>query len=80
MLNNLQQMLLKLLQKGQFKTQQKQLVILLVIKLLIELRKSKSSPQNNSKTIMNEHDNEILKERCISPEERQKIIDDLRLV
>ena len=80
MLNNLQQMLLKLLQKEQFKTQQKQLVTLLVIKLLIELRKSKSSPQNNSKTIMNENDNEILRERCISPEERQKIIDDLRLI
>ena len=29
---------------------------------------------------MNEHDNEILKERCISPEERQNIIDDLRLI
>ena len=36
---NLQQMRLKLLQKEQFKKQQKQLVISLVIKLLIELQK-----------------------------------------
>ena len=41
---------------------------------------SKSSPQNNSETITNEHDKEIPKERYISPEERQKIIDDLRLI
>ena len=39
-LNNLQQMHLKLLQKESFKKQQKQLVIWLVTKLLIELRKS----------------------------------------
>ena len=38
MLNNLQQMRLKLLQKEQFNKQQKQLVIWLVIKLLTELR------------------------------------------
>ena len=40
MLNNLEQMHLKLLQKELFKKQQKQLVIWLVTKLLIELRKS----------------------------------------
>ena len=39
-----------------------------------------SSPQNNSETITNEHDKEIPKERQISPEERQKIIDDLTLI
>ena len=38
-LKNLQQMRLKLLQKEQFKKQQKKLVISLVIKLLIELQK-----------------------------------------
>ena len=37
---------------------------------------SKTSPENNS--VINEK--EILKERYISPEERQKIIDDLRLI
>ena len=40
---------------------------------------SKSSLQNNSEIITNEHDQEIPKERYISPEERQKIIGDLRL-
>ena len=35
-------------------------------------------PQNNSETITNEHDKEIPKGRYISPEERQKVINDLR--
>ena len=39
-----------------------------------------SSPQNNSETIINEHDNEIPKERYISPKEIYKIIDDRRLI
>ena len=38
------------------------------------------STQNNSEIINNEHDKEIPKERCISPEEYQKIIGDLRLM
>ena len=41
---------------------------------------SKNSQQNNSETVTNENDKEIPKERYISPEERQKIIDDLRLI
>ena len=41
---------------------------------------SRSSPQNNSQTITNEHDKEIPKERYISAEEIQKIIDDLILI
>ena len=41
---------------------------------------SKNSPQNNSETVTNEHDKEMPEERYISPEERQKIIDDLRLI
>ena len=40
---------------------------------------SKTSQHNNSETVTNEHDKEILKERYLSPEERQKIIDDVRL-
>ena len=36
---------------------------------------SRSSPQNKSETITNEHE-----ERYIPPEERQKIIDDLKLM
>ena len=39
-------------------------------------RVSKTSPQNNSET----NQKEILRERYISPEQRQKIIDDLRLI
>ena len=40
---------------------------------------SKSFQQNNSETITNERDKERTKERNLSPEERQKIIDGLRL-
>ena len=39
----------------------------------------KNSQENNSATVINEHDKEIPKERYISPEERQEIIDELRL-
>ena len=40
---------------------------------------SQNSHQNNSQTVTNENDKEVPKERYISPEERQKIMDDLRL-
>ena len=40
---------------------------------------SKTSPQNNSEENI-EDDREIHRERYISPEQRQKIIDDLRLI
>ena len=70
---------LKLLQKEQFKKQHQQLVIWLVIKLLIQFQKfQKTLKQNNSETIKN--DKEIPKESYISPEDRQKIIDDSRLI
>ena len=41
---------------------------------------SQNSQQNSSETVTNEHDKEIPKERYISPKERQKINDDLRLI
>ena len=41
---------------------------------------AKPLPQNNSETITNEQDKEIPKESYVSPEERQGIIDDLRLI
>ena len=41
---------------------------------------SNNSQQNNSETVTNEYDKEIPKERCISPEQRQQIIDNLRLI
>ena len=79
MLNNLQQMRLKLVQKEQFKKQQKQLVIWLIIKLLIKsLKFKKKLQQNNLETVTNEHGKEIPKEKYISLEERQEIIDKLR--
>ena len=72
---------LKLVQKDQFKKYRKQLVISLVIRVLTELLKfEKKSQQNNSEAVRNEHNKEIPKERHISPEERQKNNDDLRLV
>ena len=40
---------------------------------------SKHSQQNNSETVTNENDKKILKERYVLPEEKQNIIDDLRL-
>ena len=40
---------------------------------------SKKSQQNNSERVTNDNDKEIPKERYISPEKRQEIIDDLRL-
>ena len=41
---------------------------------------SNNSQQNNPETITNENDKEIPEERYISPEERQNIIDNLRLI
>ena len=41
---------------------------------------SKNSQQNNPETVKAEHDKEIPKERYTSSEERQKIIDNLRLI
>ena len=45
----------------------------------------RTSPQNNSETVAYEienieHDKEIPKERYISPEKKQRITDDLRLI
>ena len=41
---------------------------------------TKNLQQNNSETISNEHDKDMPKESYISPEERQKINDNLRLI
>ena len=41
---------------------------------------SKNSQQNNSETVTNEHDKEIPKEKHVSPEERQEIIDEIRKI
>ena len=56
-------------------------MIWLVIKFLIKLQGgSQNSPKNNSETVTSEHDKEIPKERYISSEERQRIIDEMRLI
>ena len=39
------------------------------------MKASRSSPQNNSETVTNEHDKQTPKERYVSSEKRQKIID-----
>ena len=41
---------------------------------------SKTLQQNHPETVRNDNDKKIPKERYISPEEKQKIIDDLRLI
>ena len=57
------------------------MVIWLVIKLLTEITKVLKNPQqNNSETVTNEHNKEIPKERYTSPDERQKIIENLKLI
>ena len=58
--NNPLQLHLKLSQKEHFQKQQKQLVILLAIKFLTELQMANILPQNNSETVANEHDKNIL--------------------
>ena len=63
---------LKLHQKERCKKQQKQVVIWLKIKLL---KKSQEPSKNNSE----KNEEEILREKYILPELKQKIIDDLRL-
>ena len=60
---------------------QKQLVILISNKILDRITKvSKALPHYHSETITNQDNKEIAKEKCISLEGRQKIIDELRLI
>ena len=88
MLNNLLQMHLKLLQKSNSKKKKKRrrrkteaTADLIGNKIADKITKiAKHLQQNNLETITNEHDKEISKEGYISPEEREKIIDDLRLI
>ena len=71
---------LKLVQIEKFKKQLKQLVILLVIKWLLNYKNVKKFRTEFWKTVTNKNDKEIPKERYISPEGGQNIIDDLRLI
>ena len=69
---------LKLHQNERFKKQQKEQVILIRNKVADKITSvSKTSPKNNSER--NTQEEEILREKYISPELRRKIIGDLRL-
>ena len=72
---------LKLLQKEQFTKTTEATGDLIGNKIADKIAKvSKTSQQNNSETVTNQHNKEIPKERYISLEERQKIIDVLKLI
>ena len=73
-------MRLELLQKERFKKTADAIGDLIGNKIPNKIRKAlKNSEENNSETVANEDDKEIRKERYISPEEREGIIDELRL-
>ena len=77
MLNNLPQMYLKVLQKEQFKKTAEATGDLIGNKIADKItRVSKTLPQNNSGT----NEEQILRERYLSPEQRQEIVDHLRLI
>ena len=70
-----------LLQKQQFNKQQKNTCDLIrnkIVDKIIDV--SKASQQINSQTVVNELHKEILQVRQISSEERQKLINDSRLI
>ena len=73
---------IKLLQLEQSKKQLKQLVIWLVIKLFIKLQESQEVHRRiiQKQLQMNMIKKYLKKDRYISPKERQKIIDELRLI
>ena len=77
MLNNLLQIYLKVLQKEQFKKTAEATGDLIGNKIADKItRVSKTLPQNNSGT----NEEQILRERYLSPEQRQEIVDHLRLI
>ena len=81
MLNNLLQMHLKLLLKEAIQNRVKATGDLIGNKIPDRIMKvSKTLRQNSSETVKIENDKEISKERYISPEERHKIIEGLRLI
>ena len=78
-------MLLKLIQKGQFNKTAEATGDLIGDKIANKITKvSRTSAQNNSEAVTNETENnkldrEILRKK-ISPEKRQQIMDDVRLM
>ena len=49
-----------------------------IVDKIIEV--SRNSQQNNSETVTKEYDKDIPKEKYLSPEKRQQIIDELRII
>ena len=81
MLNNLLQMHSKLLQKRTIQKTAETTDALIGNKTASRITKfSKTLQRNNSETVTNEHDNEIPKKRYIWSKEKQKKINDLRLI
>ena len=82
MLNNqMQLMALKLLQKRAIeKTAETTSNLIGNIIADKTMKVSKNAQQSNLEAVANDHDKEIPKERYTFPEERQKIIYDLRLI
>ena len=78
LLKNLQQMHLKLLAKEQFKKEAEATGNLVSNKIAGKITSYSKNPANEPHS--NDVSNEIPKERFISPQERQKIIDELRLI
>ena len=78
-------MLLKLIQKGQFNKTAEATGDLIGDKIANKITKvSRTSAQNNSEAVTNETENnkldrEVLRKK-ISPEKRQQIMDDVRLM
>ena len=81
MLKNLPQMCLKVLQKIAIPKTAEGTGDLIHNKIVDKITKiSKTLQQNNSETFRNEHNKKNTKERYMSAEERQNVIDDLRLM
>ena len=81
MLKNLPQMCLKVLQKIAIPKTAEETGDLIRNKIVDKITKiSNTLQQNNSETFRNEHNKKKPKERYMSAEERQNIIDDLRLI
>ena len=73
-------MQLKMFQKDSFRKTKEATGDLIGYKIANKVTKvSKNSQQNTSETVTNEHDKKIPKERYVSPEESQEIIDELKL-
>ena len=80
MLNNPQQICLKLLQKEQFKKQQKELVIWLVVTLLIKLQKFQKIHNTMIQTQLQMRIIKKYLKKDICLQKKDKIVDEMRLI